>query len=226
MAPSVRSIALIIAGGLLFSASTSPARADEECPVILQIDLYLESGWLTGDVTATGLLSDRIVGTIQSGLPAVVELFYLLVESGGGTVAEGMQSYSLEYDVWDDRYFVKSTNSRTPLPTLEAMRSMVEGMRNISLVPVDRMIQERSYFVRMSVAVNPIQGTDKRRMEGWVRENVKSGTEDSWHEQVLNVNDLISHFFSREEGSARISEWFDSPLFRPSELSIRHEEEG
>jgi len=163
---------------------------------------------------------------VQSGLPAVVDFFYLLMESGGGTVLEGVQSYSLEYDVWDDEYSVTGNGAVTPLPTLDAMRSMIEQMRNMSLVPADRMLMDHAYSVRMSVAVNPLQGTDKRKMAGWIRENVNSSREDYWHEQVLNVNELISHFLSREEGSARISEWFDSPLFRPEQLFSHAREEG
>ncbi|MFH1313756.1 MAG: hypothetical protein ABIJ00_11105 [Candidatus Eisenbacteria bacterium] len=202
------------------------ARAEDEVrPAVVRIDLYARDGQLTGDITAHGLFSERIVGTVQSGLPAVVEVFYLVAEPGGGTVEKGVHSYSLKYDIWDDTYSVTGQDSTVFLPSLEAMRSMIEQMTGLALVPLGRMHAGRSHYVQLSIAVSPLRGSDKRRMTGWISENVRSTGEASWHEQVLDVNDLITHFFSREKDTAKTTDWFRSPPFKPELLPSRDTEE-
>jgi hypothetical protein len=226
VAAVVRNMLLTIVSCLTLTTVTPVALGEEERPAIVRIDLYVANGQLTGDIATRGLFPERIVGTVQSGLPSVVELFYHLMESGGGSFERGVHSFSLQYDVWNDAYSVTWQDSTVSLPSLEAMRSMIEQMRGITLVPVDRMLPDHSYQVEMSVAVSPLQGTDKRKMAGWIRENVGGRTEDSWHEQLLNVNDLITHFFSSEEESPMRSEWFRSPIFRPDLLPSHESEEG
>jgi DNA-binding transcriptional LysR family regulator len=198
--------------------------AGDERPAVTRIDLYVRDGSLTGDVASRGLFSEQIVGTVQSGLPAVLELFYVLNESGGGTVDKGVRAFSLSYDVWGDVYSVAAGDTTTRLPSFEAMRSMVERLNGIALVPADRMRPDRSYFVQMSLAVSPLQGTDKRKVAGWVKENVQSTGQTVWHEQLLNLNELIAHFFSGKDDSARRSTWVRSASFEPRLLPVRDQE--
>ncbi|MFC1799382.1 hypothetical protein ACFL2Z_00510 [Candidatus Eisenbacteria bacterium] len=198
--------------------------AADERPAIVDIDLHAEDGYLTADITARGLFSERITGTVQSGLPAVVELFYHLVGPGGSSLEGGVRSYSLQYDVWDDVYSVSGPDSTMMLPSLEAMRSIIEHMKSIPLFPVERMVPERTYFVQMSIAVSPLQGTQREEMEGWVKQNVESRG-SSWHEQMLNINELIERFFSGDDDSGMRSEWFKSEDFKPRLLSAGNKEE-
>ncbi len=213
---------LALAAWLLVAVA---AYAGEERPTIVEVELHIDDGYLEADITARGLFSERITGTVQSGLPAVVEFFYHLMEPGGSPVEGGVRSYSLKYDVWDDVYSITGQDSTIFLPSLEAMRSVIQHMKSISLVPVEKMVPERSYFVQVSVAVNPLQGTDKGEMTGWVRQHVES-SETSWHEQVLNVNELIERFFSSDDDSPMRSKWFRSAVFRPYLLPAGSEGEG
>ncbi|MFH1311975.1 MAG: hypothetical protein ABIJ00_01995 [Candidatus Eisenbacteria bacterium] len=220
---TVKSMMLLAFAVCLVSAVAAYA-GDQERPTIVGVELCVDGGYLTADITARGLFSERITGTVQSGLPAVVEFFYHLVEPGGSSVEGGVRSYSLKYDVWDDVYSISGPDSTLLLPSLEAMRSIIEHMKSISLVPVERMVPERTYFVQMSIAVSPIKGTDREEMEGWVKQNVESQG-SSWHEQVLNINELIERFFSGDDDSMMRSEWFKSAGFRPQLLSAGGKEE-
>lgn len=206
--------------GLILAAACLVSAGESERPAITRIDLHLDDGHLAGDVTSTGILSERIVGTVESGLPAVVQLFYHLVESSGRPVHQGLHSYSLEYDVWDDVYSIEARDSTMILPTLEAMRSMIQRIENITLAPAGKMLPQRSYVVQMSIAVQPLRGSEAKEMTGWVMRNVEGGG-SSWHEQVLSVNELIEHFFSSEDNSPMRSNWFKSEPFIAGSLPGR-----
>jgi hypothetical protein len=213
--------AVIIIGALIFLGGATAVRSDEgDRPAIVRVRLYMDGGNLACDVTSTGIFSERIVGTVQSGLPAVIELFYQLMASNEGTVTRGVHSYSVQYDVWDDVYSITEGDSTLDLSTFEDMRRIVEHLRGVALIPAGEMLADMSYSVRLSLAVNPLTGSDRKKITGWVRENLRSSQDDSWKEQVLNVNDLIAHFFSREKDSPNRSDWYQSERFRPKRLPV------
>lgn len=223
---TVKSMRPVVLGMLLALALAGAVRAgDDSRPAILEIEVYSRNGNLTCDITSSGVFSERIIGTVESGLPAVVQLFYHLMESSGRPVEEGVDSYLLEYDVWDDVYSVTGRDSTLYLPSLESMRSLIENMKSITVVPVEKMLSQRSYVVQVSVAVNPLGGADREEVTGYVMQSV-SRRGSSWHEQVFSVNDLIEHFFSGEEDSQMRSKWFKSEPFRPHLLAVRDREEG
>jgi len=197
------------------------AGESESSPAVLAVHLYISHDMVTGDIKSTGLFSERIAGTIQSGLPAVVEFFYSLEVRDRGSVQRGVVSYELTYDVWDDYYTVQGSDTVRTYPTYETMTQAVQNLRRIALVPLHALNANGEYSFRLGVAVNPLRGTDRKKIAGWVGENVRGEnvSGDTWREQVLNLNDLIQHFFSKREDTSR-SEWFRTEFFTPGSLLV------
>lgn len=201
---------------------TSVFAADaEQFPAILAVHLYISNDMVTGDIKSAGLFSERIAGTIQSGLPAVVEFFYSLEARDRGSIQKGVLSYELTYDVWDDYYSVAGADTAHTYPTYDAMTRAVQNLRYIALVPLHNMDSNGEYSFRLGVAVNPLRGSDRKKIAGWVGENVRGNdaSNESWREQVLNLNDLIQHFFAKRKDTSR-SEWFQTNFFKPGALLV------
>ncbi|MCK5619901.1 MAG: hypothetical protein KAJ17_10895, partial [Candidatus Krumholzibacteria bacterium] len=62
------------------------------------------------------------------------------------------------------------------------------------------------------------KGSQTQRLEGFVEEAVGARAHGSWREQVLNINDLISRFFSRDKGTSNRSDVYQSRFFQPQSL--------
>ncbi|MBN1165114.1 MAG: DUF4390 domain-containing protein [Candidatus Krumholzibacteriota bacterium] len=224
MVTTKKAMVLLLAGLITPGGPLSLRAAPNSRPVITEIDLCVKKGQLSCDVKTEGLFSERIVGTVRSGLPAVVELFFHLTETNKKTVKRGVFSCSLNYDVWDDIYSLSAEDSTRRFSTFEALRGAVEHLRSIALVPVEEILSDRSYIILLSVAVNPLQGTERRKIDGWIRDKVSRQEEDSWHEQVMSLNELISHFFTRDTDVTNRSEWFQSGPFELDLLPKKEEE--
>ncbi len=219
-----RAAAILIASVLLLGGGPKSVRAEGARPAIARIRLSIEGGRLAADVATTGLFSERIVGTVRSGLPAVVDLFCIISTPGGGTARENVHSFTLRYDVWEDTYSIKGPDTTVAFTTFAAMRGAIEHMRGVRLDPSGALDPARSYRLRMSVMISPLRGVDRDRIAGWVSENMRSSEDASRREQVLNLNDLISHFFSRERGGVNRSGWYESAFFKPGALDAGGEE--
>jgi len=204
---------------VLFWAPVYGAGTDER-PVIRSASVSVVDGVIVSDVTCDGLFSDQIVGTVQSGLPAVVELLYSLVNRNDKPIAAGLHIFELRYDVWEDFYVVESVDSTRRYATLSEMIGAIENLHGIAVIPVESASANTEYAVKFSIAMHPLRGREKQRIAGWVGDNVKSGSQESWHEQVLNLNDLIRHFFSREKNPANRSPWYRTEYFDPRRLPV------
>jgi hypothetical protein len=212
---------IIMAAGLLLATFPASARAPSaERPVIKDVRIYTDGRMLLCDVSSDGMLSDRITGTVRSGLPAVVELFYHLKSKGRGVSFEGIHSWSLRYDVWEDIYSVSDGDTTVTIESIESMERMIGHLKGISLAPFSRIAAGKTFTVRFCIAVNPFSGTEGRQAEGWIEENAGVRQESTWREQVLNINDLISHFFSRDRDASSRSEWFETDPVTPGQVPV------
>lgn len=194
-------------------------------PHITEARLFLRDGLLMGDVTSSGLFSERVTGTIQSGLPAVVELLYRLVARERDKGNLGLRVYELSYDVWNDRYAVRDDDSTRHYVSFETMTRAVEHLQTVALIPIAAIDHDKEYAVEFSIAVHPLRSRDKRQIAGWVSEQVRGDGDASWHESVLNLNDLISHFFSRTRDGENRSQWFRTGFFNPRGLTRNSRED-
>jgi hypothetical protein len=199
--------------------------ADEPRPAITNVGLSAERGYISGRVACTGLFSERVMGTVQSGLPAVVDLLYYFSARSGGVLAEDVLSFSLLYDVWEDTYAIEADDTTLTFSTFAGMQQAIEHLQHLKLIPLEALKPDRSYRVHMSIMINPLRGIDRERMTDWVSENVRTSEDESWREQLLNLNDLISHFFSRERGTVNRSKWYQSAFFTPDSLAVPDLEE-
>ncbi len=189
-------------------------------PVILGVNLYVSDGTISSDIKSSGLFPDRIAGTVQSGLPAVVELFFSLDSRNDSSVKRGFFSFELRYDVWDDLYSAEGADTTMFFPSFEALSNTVQHLQKIAIVPIRDISLNQEYSIRFSIAVNPLQGSDREKIAGWLDETVRGKTGESWREQVLNLNDLIQHFFSTRKGGAHQSDWFLTDFFKPGSLPV------
>jgi hypothetical protein len=210
-------ITLVLVLVLCQSSATAGDKGDR--PVILRADVSVANGLIVSDLTSDNLFSEQVIGTVESGLPAVVELLYTLVTRENKTVNRGLHAFELRYDVWEDFYSIVGMDSTVRFPTFKHMAAAIEHLREIAIVPISIVDPNIEYAVEFSIAVHPLQGREKQ-IVGWVGENVRDGTDETWREQVLNLNDLIERFFASGKSALDRSEWYRTGFFNPGRLPV------
>jgi hypothetical protein len=193
------------------------AAADER-PVVSDASPYVAGSRIVCDVNCGGLFSEKIVGTVKSGLPAVVELLYTIETRDGDVIGNGIHSFELRYDVWEDVYSIVAGDSNRAFASFDEMGSAIDNVRGLPIIPVEMIDPSLEYAVRLTVAVHPLAGSEKRRLEGFVEESVGARSHGSWREQALNINELISRFFSRDKGVSNRSDVYRTDFFAPADL--------
>lgn len=204
-------------------AGVTTVRADER-PVIGDASVYIRGGVVHCDLRCDNLFTERIVGTVESGLPAVVELLYRVHNADNKRVRRGLHSYELVYDVWDDVYSLDRGDTLIVYDGFDAMRAALERLQGVAVAPVADLGAEERYTVEFSISVHPLRGTEEEQIVGWVDEQVLGQSSRSWHERVLNVGDLVHGLFSRDRDHSVRSEWYRTAAFTPA--TLRHDRSG
>lgn len=214
-----RAVAFLLPAFVAFLST--PAVAGK--PVVSSARPYVARSNIVTDLTCRDLFSEQVTGTVESGLPAVVELLYRLVDREDEQIHRGVHTYQLQYDVWEDVYTLDAGDSASTFTSFASMQRAVEHLSRVAIVPIDAVEPGGVYAVELSISVQPLRGGDEQKIVGWVNETVRGTSDDSWHEQLLNVNDLIHRFFSRNRDSSDRSDWFRGIWFTPASLPLARE---
>lgn len=209
----------VAAALILCAAFTESARADER-PAIAGVRVYVAGNVIVTEVRCVHLFTEQVIGTVESGLPAVVELAYRLLDKKHNDVHRGVHSFRLGYDVWDDVYSFERGDSTAQFASFDELRRAVEQLRRVPIVGIHDVQAAGVYSIELSVAVHPLRGGEQGEIVGWVDETVRASSDGSWREQLLNVNGLIHRFFSRDQAPSNQSDWFETILFTPASLPL------
>jgi len=167
------------------------------------------------------LFSKKIVGTIQSGLPSIVEIQIKLLE-GTRQIVRKPISRSIEFDVWEERYLVRSPDTTQVYFEFEQVKQASNRLLNAFLISRALLAAAKNYTIQIRVGIVPISAHQANKVSYWLEnpnqseEAIASDNRSSGFS--LNINKLVSFFVSNKKGSQFNSKWFSSRPFRLAEL--------
>ena len=167
------------------------------------------------------LFSRKIVGTIQSGLPSIVEIQIKLFE-GTKQIVRKPISRSIEFDVWEERYRVRSPDTTQVYFEFEQVKQAANRLMNVFLISKALLAATKNYTMQIRVGIIPISAHQANKVSYWLEnpnqseEAIASDNRSSGFS--LNINKLVSFFVNKKKGSRFSSKWFSSRSFRLAEL--------
>ena len=167
------------------------------------------------------LFSRKIVGTIQSGLPSIVEIQIKLLE-GTKQIVRKPISRSIEFDVWEERYVVRSQDTTEVYFEFEQVKQAANRLLNVVLISKGLLTANQNYTIQIRVGIVPISAHQANKISYWLEnpnqseEAIASDNRSSGFS--LNINKLVSFFVNKKKGSQFSSKWFSSRPFRLAEL--------
>jgi hypothetical protein len=204
----------------------SPATAE---PVVRihAVDATPGEEWATVSLTCSELFTRKSVSTLQSGLPGVVQLeLRVQQDSGDHSLFGGSRSnfedvHSVErvrtigYDVWDERYTIRSPGDVRMYTDWATAEAAVMEFVGEPVIALTQLKENASYLIAARVqlvAVSPEQG---EQLAAWLREaRGASRAEPRGGTFELGFRDLMSVFWSRSRSrrSAERSDWHYSDI--------------
>jgi len=213
-----------LTGVIFLSLLLSAAGARPEDARDIRVDGIepgLKSGYLVASASIHGIFTPRIVGTIQSGLPSVVQIEVQVV-SGKKTRARRRLLRRITYDIWAERYRIESEDTVVTTPDFEEVKRITNTLASVRLVARGLLNERDRLKIRVRVQVIPISVRQGKKVLSWLQEADQTeeelASEDRSSGFRFNLSRLVSFFVSGDKKHGNTSPWYTSAEFRISEL--------
>ena len=168
------------------------------------------------------LFSKKIIGTIQSGLPSIVNVEVKLIEGENNQIVHRLISRSISFDIWQERYAVATANRVRTFTNFENVKHVSSQLDNVFLVPDTLLKIQKQYNVRMRVAIIPISSRQGAKVDDWLidpnQTEERLASEDRSSGFKFTLSNLVSFFVRDRRQSRYNSEWFSSKPFTSNTL--------
>lgn len=163
------------------------------------------------------LFAPKIVSTIRSGLPAIVQHDFRLQAENGKEKERALQTLEVKYDIWAQRFVLAFPDTVRFATTFAEVEKMLKDFE-IPAFFTAALDHSSAYRLRLRVAVVPISAEQNRQMLQRLAANDfeadNTTTEAGRSGFSLDLSSLISFFFAGEERAHGVSAWAASPPFR------------
>lgn len=212
----------ILAAFITLSVLFAPlVRADDGEIRVEAITPALRNDTLTVSAQFKNLFSEKIVGTIQSGLPCIVKIEVELRENGEKKTLEREVTRTIEYDVWSERYSVRRSDSTDVLSDFEKVKQSIRQFQH-DLAATASLKTNSRYTIAIRAAIIPITTRQADKISDWLLD--PNQTEESLPSQnrssgfKMNLNKLVSFLVGSKRRSRYSSDWYTSNKFNIEEL--------
>ncbi len=168
------------------------------------------------------LFAPKIVGTIKSGLPAVLNFDIRLIEEAGREVWRGNQSWKILYDLWTEKYRLRILHDDKIFDNFQTLEQFCKEFQSGPILPLAHFQRDKRYRLRLQVMVIPISSRQKEQLRDLL-ESSESGQEGNPAESrrnsfSVNISQLVSFFMGNKTTPQGASEWGESPAFGVAEI--------
>jgi len=180
-----------------------------------QISPFFQNDSLAVSARFVNLFSSKVTGTIQSGLPAIVQI-EIKLESGRKKIFRKSVTKTIEYNIWENRYKVSCNNQVSFFSDFERVRKSTCDLRNQQFIHKQNLISGKPYVLQIRVSVTPISELSASLFTFWLRESNELGLilDSKKARSNFNLNNLIWFFINRKKPSQYRSGWRSSKTFR------------
>lgn len=176
---------------------------------------------LVVSATFTNLFSNKIVGTIQSGLPSIIQIEIKLRDNAARQLAHRLLVRSISYNVWENRYTIRDDSTHF-YSDLEEVKRVSSSIDSVVIAPAAELRTAASYQVQLRVAIIPISSIQSKKVTDWLLDPNQTeetiASDDRAGGFKLNLSNLISYFVGEKKQSQYSSDWHSSPPFRIEDL--------
>ncbi len=190
---------------------------------VVNIAPFLKDNFLTVSATFNNLFSQRIIGTIQSGLPSIIQIDVGIQSANKKNIFRKRIVRRISYNVWEEKYAITFRDSIFISTDLDTIKKKSEQLDGLSIVALSDLNPNENYSIRMRVGIIPISTKQTEKVADWLlapnqtEEDMAAENRSSGFE--LNISKLVSFFVSNQKKSGHASGWSSSGKFSIKDLT-------
>ncbi|MCG8606721.1 DUF4390 domain-containing protein [bacterium] len=213
----------LLVGFFLCVTQTIPVAAQPGNAIrIDQIVPTLTNDSLRISATFHNLFSRKIIGTIQSGLPSIINAEVRLMDNVKKEILHKLISRSISYDIWEEEYSLATEDTVETFRDFESVKRAGSRLTQFPLVMGSLLKFGTQYRVRIRVAIIPISAGQGAKVNEWLLDPNQTeegfASDDRSSGFKFTLGNLLSFFVRDRRRSRYNSDWFSSQPFILDEI--------
>lgn len=209
---SVRKVKKTAIWLMLLLAYCSGLHAGDGAKITL-VEPFFTAGSLHVVVRSENIFNPKISGTINSGLPCLIEVEVELRDNSGRVMRRLVQPFRISYNIWEEKYQLDSADTVAIFTDFTRLREQFTLFRSAAIVARSRLKASQSYRLRVRIGVAPISSRQSRKLSGWLETSGGKNQDDITSEEQssgfrVNVSLLVSWFLGNSKKHTHYSPWF------------------
>ena len=179
---------------------------------VVRLVPIVEAGELRARLQVENLFSKKITGTIQSGLPCIVEIEIVLQENGK-KIVQKTDFKRILYNLWEEKYEIRTEDTTVVFSELQQVIRQCSDSAVVRLSDHSLLQPNSTYVLKVRVSIAPISNIQSQKLENWLREPNYTESDITSEEQTsgfkLNISQLVSFFIGGGKRRENVSPWFE-----------------
>lgn len=207
--------AIVLLHSVLFAQDKAELR-------VVNITPSLKDNFLAVSATFNNLFSQRIIGTIQSGLPSIIQIDLKIQGINKKRIYQKRIVHRISYNVWDEKYAIAFSDSIFISSDFDTVKKMSGQLDKLPIIALSQLNPNENYSIRIRVGIIPISAKQAEKVTDWLlspnqtEEDIAAENRSSGFE--LNISKLVSFFVSSQKKSSYTSDWYSSKKFSINKL--------
>jgi len=206
----------------LFSWISVSSNLDAGQIIVREINPYTRNGNLCSEIGCGNLFSEKIIGTIQSGLPSIIDVKIKLAEASDKTIATKSTTIEITHNIWTETYTIKRDNRTETVPNFQIVKKKCSSLEIDSIIALTHLRQTEQYVIFVKIEINPISSKQSEKIQDWIMDSTPTEVEVTSTNRTnvisFNLSKLIKFFFGEKKASENSSKWTVSNVFKMNEL--------
>ncbi len=163
---------------------------------------FLKSKKLVIKAEFENLLNKELIDGLASGMTRTLKFQFNIIQKGGKKISEIGRLVTLQYDVWEDVYYLTNRKQKKQFEQFEKFKSFLHDSLNFTLLSHKRLSLEKSIQVILYLSPENISENQKIKLDYWMANATNSEKKSNDGENQsgfsFNLSGIISLFTSGE----------------------------
>ncbi|KAA3659786.1 MAG: DUF4390 domain-containing protein [Calditrichaeota bacterium] len=155
--------------------------------------------------------TQKVSGTIQSGLPSVLEIELAIRDKQNNRVAEYVVLRRISYNIWDEKYRLDSADSTVYFQSFAELQKACLLLKSAPFIKKHRLRADATYKLHVRAGLKLISSSQSRKLAGWLdksyQETETISSDESSSGFRFGLGALVSLFMGDSVEKAGRSGW-------------------
>ncbi len=197
----------------------APLAAQSNKIKILEVRPYNERNIVGLQFVLSPFFSAKVSGTIQSGLPSVLEIEFFVKDKQNKILSRRLIFRRISYNIWEEKYRIDSPDTSMFFKQFAALQNRCLLPKSRPFLPVEKINSSPAVTIFARARLRLISSSQSRKLVGWLDQSYQANETISSDESSsgfrLNFSTLVALFMGNSPDKNGDTRWQEFPLLVP-----------